>query len=1447
MRSRGSDQARRGRGSFARAAHPGHGTRSRYQGPQNRPFPTFSPHVRPEQLRENEFWRHWIELTVRVNNLPRPTSDSKISTLDLFKLFEKAGNIAKIEIHEDDNGVQTGRADVTFMPPPYRPIWLEQSFGWQMPSGEKIQLQLERLDQKRSFNHRSPVNHNRFYRERLFIKACSLDFCIMVNRDQMMSMRSVTGSADHPIILLLNLLRRELVVYFDINMITPESGQSQSQQYKFQVPLQHVHTIWRRTLQGNQMELILPLEIPPRFFRRHDEIESTHELGSRFWREENAWFRQTDIAYDLGEIRKAPCTLRKRNAEIDIGRWTTYKIVFDEKRFHAGDGFAITEALSDYNVRLLDPGPLRRVERRVFSGWDFIDISTKYHLALDDKESKAVYLPFAVRYQLEVCLSQGCLSEFNITNEFVHRLSRLKEREAVRRLEHVADLGQRFFEPMKMFELYPRPSPWNRLPKHLVLTRTVLITPSTIRFSSPAVETSNRVVRHFLGYADRFLRVRFADEHHCGKLFSSGDNSQDALYTRVKRCLSNGIQVGDRRYRYLAAGNSQFREHGAFFFAPTPDLTIEDIRTWMGNFDHIKSVAKYASRVGQCFSTTRAINSASVTVKRLDDIERNGFNFTDGVGMISRFLAQSIAIELDLPDASEDPPAVFQFRLGGSKGVFAVSPLARGREVHVRPSQEKFLASHQGLEIIRWSSYSPPQLNRQLILVLTALGVSPDTFLMKLRSQLTSLERAMYEPEYAIELLQRKVDPNQTTLNIANMVLDGFMRQNDPFTISVLRLWRAWAVKQLKEKASIDVEKGAFVLGCVDETGILKGHFDIVQEPHDISNDDVLQTLPEIFLKIKRPETGGRHETITGVCILARNPSLHPGDIRVVRAVDVPALHHIYDAVVFPQTGDRDIPGMCSGGDLDGDDFFVSWDPTLIPQEWNHPAMDFTGLKSDEVSQVKEDDITSFFVNYMRSDCLGIVATHHLANADRLIDGVKHPRCTQLAELHSVAVDYPKSGKPASMPRELRSSKFPHFMESRHRPKEQIYQSNKVLGKMYDAVMRIDFDPIYDLEFDERILTAFEPDLKTILDASQLKMQYDSAMRRIMAQHDIATEFEVWSTFCMQHAKLSNDYKFHEELGRLADALRASFRLAAEEAAGGKDFNTIAPFIVAMYRVTAEDTAKLIREHRMSGKSSNLQAHERPLISFPWVFQRELGKIAKGNDGTRRSSKPQPVLSEKVDTDGRAVTVSLASEGIKTPDSVSTTETLNSGDSLVRKAMTSHSDTGSQPLIEFLDDSERGKQSSENQSSAKSMEASIDESIALSAADALQTNVPQAKDAFGQPHYEERQTAYNSLNKSDQHHPRADTKKSNGTCNTSDDNTDFTRCNGARTGSSFEDRQNQTPMLTLLPNQSNTETLSDEGTAVDETDVREVEVDFDDEPSALEKLEAFLAKHSRAP
>jgi RNA-dependent RNA polymerase len=85
---------------------------------------------------------------------------------------------------------------------------------------------------------------------------------------------------------------------------------------------------------------------------------------------------------------------------------------------------------------------------------------------------------------------------------------------------------------------------------------------------------------------------------------------------------------------------------------------------------------------------------------------------------------------------------------------------------------------------------------------------------------------------------------------------------------------------------------------------------------------------------------------------------------------------------------------MCSGGDLDGDDYLVVWDKDLTPTEWNYEPMDYTPPIPRKLDRdVDVNDITSFFVTYMKNDRLPTIAHAHLGWADRLDAGVKDERC----------------------------------------------------------------------------------------------------------------------------------------------------------------------------------------------------------------------------------------------------------------------------------------------------------------------------------------------------------------------------------------------------------------------------------------------------------------------
>jgi len=198
------------------------------------------------------------------------------------------------------------------------------------------------------------------------------------------------------------------------------------------------------------------------------------------------------------------------------------------------------------------------------------------------------------------------------------------------------------------------------------------------------------------------------------------------------------------------------------------------------------------------------------------------------------------------------------------------------------------------------------------------------------------------------------------------------------------------------------------------------------------------------------------HTIYTGKVIVTKNPCLFVGDIKKLDAVDVPELHHLWDVIVFPAKGPRPHTDEISGSDLDGDRYFVCWDQDLIPTMMEKP-MDYDPPETKKSESITIDDVKRFFIDYIRNEQLGIIDNQWLVYADE--EGVHNYFCKYLSVKHAIAVDFPKHGVVVELPKEIKKSKYPDFME---RPPNISYYSRSVVGKLWRIVvksMNIEKDP----------------------------------------------------------------------------------------------------------------------------------------------------------------------------------------------------------------------------------------------------------------------------------------------------------------------------------------------------------------------------------------------------
>ena len=201
------------------------------------------------------------------------------------------------------------------------------------------------------------------------------------------------------------------------------------------------------------------------------------------------------------------------------------------------------------------------------------------------------------------------------------------------------------------------------------------------------------------------------------------------------------------------------------------------------------------------------------------------------------------------------------------------------------------------------------------------------------------------------------------------------------------------------------------------------------------------------------------------------------------------------------------------------------------------------------------------------------------------------------------------------------------------------YHSRKALGLIYDKVSRsrIEFEPNWNSDFDQRVLKRFELSDDILKEARKVKRLYDTAVRRMVAQHNLSNEFELWSGFAMSRPSIGTEYKRQEELGHEYDTLKQRFREMCYEKAGGSSADKIDIFVAAMYRVTEQELKIALYEHDrgplQEGDGNVVQPRRlvpraMPLITFPWIFHWVLIRVALGGGHHPAKSLRAPMERE---------------------------------------------------------------------------------------------------------------------------------------------------------------------------------------------------------------------------
>ena len=606
---------------------------------------------------------------------------------------------------------------------------------------------------------------------------------------------------------------------------------------------------------------------------------------------------------------------------------------------------------------------------------------------------------------------------------------------------------------------------------HINLIHKIIITPAGLYLHGPEPEPTNRVLRRYTKHNDHFIRAVFQDENG-GVRYDPRASQEKIFQERFKRVLDDSIVVAGRRFSFLGFSHSSLRSQSCWFMAPmyienTFELTTH-VLEGLGDFKNIRVPAKCAARIGQNFTDT----NASVDLREGDFgymamVQRNGRDFSDGVGTISWQLLQRVWRVYGT--RRQLKPTVLQIRFQGAKGMVSLDSTLLGQKLMLRDNMKKFeTSSAWNLEICGAGFRPLPMvLNRQFTKILEDLGIEDSAFIDlqktavdKLRCMTTS---AVNAATFLEEIHITRATRMPSLIRHLNQI--GLDYHQDSFLYGVVEMGIITKLRDIKYRGRIPVDAGFTLYGIMDETKIL-------QEG-------------EIFVVTEQSPEGGRRVLIQDHVAITRSPALHPGDVQIVKAVDVSEdspLKRLSNVVVFSQHGMRDLASKLSGGDLDGDIYNVIYDRRLIPTCATEPA-DYPRVAAKELDRtVSPKDMSDFFIQFMESDQLGMLCNVHMQLADQRLKGTFDEDCIKLASMASTAVDFSKTGIPVKMkdcpkydrcrpdfmapsPRVLVSEQgYIEFEEEDNEEDEafegldaerrsfRYYESKRILGQLYRAI-----------------------------------------------------------------------------------------------------------------------------------------------------------------------------------------------------------------------------------------------------------------------------------------------------------------------------------------------------------------------------------------------------------
>ncbi|RWA08171.1 hypothetical protein EKO27_g6937 [Xylaria grammica] len=499
----------------------------------------------------------------------------------------------------------------------------------------------------------------------------------------------------------------------------------------------------------------------------------------------------------------------------------------------------------------------------------------------------------------------------------------------------------------------------------------------------------------------------------------------------IVKFLRTGIELQGVHYHFYGHSNSQLKSRTCLLWAASKEEISRRIESF-GAFGKMKTVGKKAKRIGLLFSAADAATTVDPSrCEDIPDVENDNYVFTDGCGLISPRFAQELSriLRLNFRDKRYSP-SVFQLRYRGYKGVVMVDPtMKNGRTLlKFRKSMNKFSGGEDMSFAVVESSkpYAYGYLNDEVVILIHSLGISAETLLRKQAEHFQFLYRASEDARVAFRFL--------CYVNKFELAEKLLMESMETVRPEILKLVKAEEGKMLSkrddQRCRIFVPKSRLLFGVCDAWGVLK--------------------QGECHVKITTDENGAPQTLANAHVLVTRNPCLHPGDLQKFKLVHHPELSHLVDCIVFPICGKRPSADMMSGGDLDGDKFFVCWDEDLMPSKLSYPALYPAAREPISFKPISDDDRLQYFAQYDNVS-LGRVKNLYLDWVK--VKGPMAPECQELNRLFSQSVDGNRIKVPPKLenPPPLGPNAIPFILDVLHESAVRLINSNRTIERNFDG------------------------------------------------------------------------------------------------------------------------------------------------------------------------------------------------------------------------------------------------------------------------------------------------------------------------------------------------------------------------------------------------------------